>query len=45
MSYSKSPTNLSSLNEIEFQNWLDSFDVVLIDCDGKLLNIVENINS
>lgn len=31
----QSPIDISKLNEAEFREWVDSFDVVVSDCDGK----------
>lgn len=31
----KMPKNLEKFTKAEIQEWLDSFDVVLTDCDGK----------
>lgn len=33
--YKQTCTNLLTLSENELKNWLDGFDSVITDCDGK----------
>lgn len=38
--YTQSATDLSKLSNEAVKTWLDSFDTVLTDCDGKLIDLV-----
>ena len=33
------PINLNKLDKMALRQWLDSFDVILADCDGKLTGV------
>lgn len=38
--YTQSATDLSKLSSEAVKKWLENFDTVLTDCDGKLIKIV-----
>lgn len=40
--YSQTATELNKLPDHEVKAWLDSFDTVLTDCDGKYYGLRKN---
>lgn len=38
------PINIATLNKIKIREFIDSFEVILTDCDGKFLLTLETIS-
>lgn len=36
----KKPIDVESLDKDAFHEWVNSFDIVLSDCDGNAINVV-----